>query len=125
MGKLKITKRGSGIARKFLYLAALRLIKDDAVAAAWYRNRKCYRAELKKKAVVAVMRKLVRALFHVARGSAFDSTKLFDTRRLSLEANAEDASRITSYNVCYTKLLRHEEPEPRRAPNAPSETGRR
>lgn len=91
VGELKITKRGSGIARKFLYLAALRLIKDDAVAAAWYRNRKCYRAELKKKAVVAVMRKLVRALFHVARGSAFDSTKLFDTRRLNLDASAQDA----------------------------------
>ena len=34
------------------------------------------------KAVVAVMRNLVRALWHVARGATFDSTRLFDARRL-------------------------------------------
>jgi hypothetical protein len=38
--------------------------------------------------VVAVMRKLVRALFHVARGEAFDAGKLFDLRRLDLGAAA-------------------------------------
>ncbi len=35
------------------------------------------------KAVVAVSRKLALALWHVARGEAFDSSKLFDTRRLT------------------------------------------
>lgn len=31
------------------------------------------------------MRKLIRALWHVARGEQFDSTKLFDVSRLKLE----------------------------------------
>jgi hypothetical protein len=65
-------------------MAALRLLKDDPVAAAWCRARKGYIAELKIKAVVALMRKLARALWHVARGASFDSSKLFDTRRLEL-----------------------------------------
>jgi len=88
-GQLKITKRGPGAARRILYMAALRLILTDPIAAAWYRNRKSYKADLKKKAVVAVMRKLVRALFHVARGNPFDSSKLFDTRRLCLEQDTD------------------------------------
>ena len=35
------------------------------------------------KAVVALMRKLARAMVHVARGEPFVATKLFDVRRLS------------------------------------------
>ncbi len=38
------------------------------------------------RAAVALMRKLAKALFHVGRGAVFDSTKLFDTRRLHLAA---------------------------------------
>ena len=38
----------------------------------------------KIKAVVAVMRKLSMALWHVAHGATFDSARLFDTRRLEL-----------------------------------------
>jgi hypothetical protein len=36
------------------------------------------------RAAVALMRKLAKALYHVARGAAFDSSKLFDVRRLQL-----------------------------------------
>ena len=39
----------------------------------------------KVRAVVAVMRKLVMALWHVARGAEFDARKLFDVRRLEVE----------------------------------------
>jgi len=67
-----------------MYMAALRLVKDNPIVASWYRARCAYRAEIKTKAVVAVMRKLARALWHVARGDAFDATKLFDTRRLEV-----------------------------------------
>lgn len=86
-GKLRITKRGSAEVRQLMYLAALRLIKGDRIVAAWYRAREAYRGGRKIAAVVAVMRKLVRALFHVARGATFDASKLFDVRRLDLSAS--------------------------------------
>jgi transposase len=73
-GKLKLTKRGSALARKYLYFAALRLIKNDPVVAAWYRNKVDPRA--KSKTVIAFMRKLAMALWHVARGKPFDAKKL-------------------------------------------------
>jgi len=83
-GPMSITKRGPGQVRRLLFMAALRLMKDDATAMAWCRARKGYKADQKLKAVVALMRKLTRALWHVARGEPFDPTKLFDTRRLDL-----------------------------------------
>lgn len=85
-GHLKITKRGSGQARKYLYLAVLRLIQKDPIIRAWY-HRKVERdgGKFKNKAIVALMRKLIRALWHVAReGKPFDSRLLFDTTRLGL-----------------------------------------
>ena len=36
-GRLKLSKRGSSTARKYLFLAALRLIQNDPVIAKWYR----------------------------------------------------------------------------------------
>jgi transposase len=92
-GKLHITKRGPAQVRQLLYLAALRVIQSDPVVAAWYRARKSYGGDSgKMKAVVAVMRKLVRALWHVARGATFDASKLFDTRRLDLTPAAHQAT---------------------------------
>lgn len=86
-GQLKITKRGPGDARRYLYLAALRMIqvKGDEVVRAWY-LRKVARdgGRVKQKAVTAVMRKLTAALWHVGRGATFDSSLLFDRRRLGL-----------------------------------------
>lgn len=73
-GRLMLTKRGSALARKYLYYAALRLIKDDPVVARWYAGRLDPKAKLK--AVAAVMRKLAMALWHVARGQAFDAGRL-------------------------------------------------
>lgn len=83
---LHITKRGSGTARRYLHLAALRLLQTDPVVRAWYRKKVARDGGRGKlRAVVAVTRKLVLGLWHVARGSAFDASKLFDTRRLELE----------------------------------------
>jgi len=84
-GQLTITKRGHGISRRYLYYAVLRLIRDDRVVQAWYRS-KVQRdgGHLKKKAIIAIMRKLVQALWHVSRGETFDSRRLFDTRHLGL-----------------------------------------
>lgn len=83
-GLLKITKRGPGAARQWLYLAVLRLLKSDAVMQAWYERKVARDGGVKMKALTALMRKLAGALWHVARGEAFDSRKLFDVRRLNL-----------------------------------------
>lgn len=84
-GKLMITKRGPGAARSYLYMAALRLIQRDEVCNAWY-QKKVVRdgGKIKGKAITALMRKLVKALWKVAQGEQFDSRKLFDTSRLNL-----------------------------------------
>jgi hypothetical protein len=89
-GQLKITKRGPGDCRYYLYLAALRLIRHDQVVGKWY-ERKVTRdgGKAKNKAVVAVMRKLAKALWHVARGAVFDSRLLFDVRRLGFDVSSE------------------------------------
>jgi transposase len=84
IGKVKITKRGSGRARKWLYLAALRLIQKDRIVRTWYERKVGEDGGVRKKAIVAVMRKLVKALWYVGRGEPFDTSKLFDARRLGL-----------------------------------------
>lgn len=87
-GKLSITKRGPARIRQLLYLAALRFVQDDPLARAWYEQRSAYKGGMKVKAFVAVMRKLLRATYHVARGETFDSAKLFDARRLGAATEA-------------------------------------
>lgn len=86
-GQLKITKRGSSLARKYLYLAVLRLIQAEPHFKAWH-QRKVEReaGQRKLKSIVALMRKLAAALWYVARGTRFDATKLFDSARLGLSA---------------------------------------
>jgi len=83
-GQLKITKRGPSLARKYHYFVALRWLYKDPVIAGWYRNKVRRDGRLKGKAIVAIMRKLALALWHIARGEAFDSRKLFDTRSLGI-----------------------------------------
>ena len=84
IGRLKITKRGSGKARRWLYLAALRLIQKDLVVRTWYERKVARDGGVKKKAIIAVMRKLVKALWYVGRGELLDTTKMFDVKRLGL-----------------------------------------
>jgi transposase len=73
-GQLKLSKRGSATARKYLYLAALRLIQKDPVIGEWYRAKAD--PKVKMKTVIACLRKLAKALWHVARGERFDARKL-------------------------------------------------
>jgi transposase len=76
-GQLKITKRGSGPARRDLYLATLRLIQRDEIVETWFENKvKANGGRTKQRIVVALMRKLSRALWHLARGQAFDARRL-------------------------------------------------
>lgn len=84
-GQLKLTKCGSGRARRYLWLAALRLLKEDPVVRAYYVQKVARSGGRKSPAVVALMRKLVKGLHACARsGEAFDSRKLFDVSRLAL-----------------------------------------
>lgn len=87
-GRKHISKRGPGRVRKYLFLASMRLVQTDPIVRAWYRARSSWKDDDKGKALVAVLRKLTRALFHIARGEPFDASKLFDIRRLELEAEA-------------------------------------
>ena len=73
-GRRGLSKRGSSMARKVLFLAALRLIQNDPVIAQWYHAKA--KPEAKMKTAVALQRKLAKALWHVARGAPFDATKL-------------------------------------------------
>jgi transposase len=84
-GHLRVTKRGSGRARQYLWLAVFRWIQKDPIAKAWYQKKIARDAGKKAKAVVAMMRKLARALFHVGRGEPYDGTKLFDVVALGLQ----------------------------------------
>lgn len=64
-GQLKITKRGSSRARRWLYFAGLRAIQKSPLKS-WYAAKKLNDKQRGKVAVVAVMRKLALALYAVA-----------------------------------------------------------
>jgi len=85
-GQLKITKRGPGIARLYLYLAALRWLYRDPIIQAWYQRKVARDGGHKGKAIVAIMRKLAKALWYVAQGRPFDSHKLFNRKALAMAA---------------------------------------
>jgi transposase len=85
-GHLKLTKRGPGRARQYLWLAVCRWVRHDRAARAWFERKVARDAGKKAKALVALMRKLARALFHIGRGDPYDATKLFDLPRLGLQA---------------------------------------
>lgn len=81
-GKLKITKRGSSQARRWLYFAALRLVQQPGVRG-WYEAKKKKDKGQGGRAVIAVMRKLALAIWHVTvRGVAFDPYRLFPGKPL-------------------------------------------
>ena len=76
-GELRISKRGQPRVRRWLYLAVLRLIRQEGVRD-WYRAKKAQGAKATKKALVGVMRKLALALYRVTvTGEAFEPRRLF------------------------------------------------
>ena len=80
------------MARKYLYLAALRLIQKDPIVRAWHEAKVARDGgKPRSKSAVAVMRKLAKALWHVRRGAPFDARKLFDVSRLNLEQHPDIA----------------------------------
>ncbi len=85
-GQIKITKRGPSRVRQLLWLAAFRWIQKDPIADAWYQRKKQRDGGRASRAAVALMRKLAKGLYHLGHGGTFDSSKLFDTRRLQVTA---------------------------------------
>jgi transposase len=80
-GKLKISKRGPGLARRWLYFAALRIVQKPPVRG-WYEAKKARDGQQGLKAVIGVMRKLALALYAVgAEGKEFELQRLFPGRR--------------------------------------------
>lgn len=82
-GQLKITKRGPAVARYYLYWAVLRQMKTSPVVRAWCEAKAGRDGGGKSKAIIAVMRKLVRALWHVGHGAVFDPNRLFNAAALA------------------------------------------
>jgi transposase len=76
-GKLKISKRGSSKVRRWLYLAALRWVRNEPVRS-WYLQQKAMRRGEAKPALIGVMRKLALALYRVGGcGEAFERRQLY------------------------------------------------
>jgi transposase len=76
-GKLKISKRGSSKVRRWLYLAALRSVREEPVHT-WYVRQKAMRRGEGKPALIGVMRKLALALYQIGgRGKTFDRNQLY------------------------------------------------
>lgn len=83
-GRLMITKRGPAQVRRYLWWATLRLIRTEPIFRAWHQKKVARDGGSGGKSVVALMRKLVTGLWHVAWGQPFDATQLFDGSRLQV-----------------------------------------
>lgn len=77
VGKLRITKCGPGVVRQYLYFAVLRLLRHDGPTCRWYRAKVARDGGRTKPAITALMRKLLKALWYVGQGEAFDEHRLF------------------------------------------------
>lgn len=76
-GQLRISKRGSARSRQWLYFGALRLVQRNGVRP-WYEAQKARKGDEARKVVVAVMRKLAVALYHIGvKGETFEPRRLF------------------------------------------------
>jgi len=87
-GQPRITKQGPGAVRQHLFMLACRRVQSGRQGCryirAWYQERLRRNGKVRLKALVAVMRKLIRALYHIGRGAVYDPHKLFDVSRLEV-----------------------------------------
>ncbi len=76
-GHLRISKRGSARTRQWLYFAVLRLVQKCGVRP-WYEAKKARNPDDARRVLVAVMRKLAVALYHVGvHDEEFQPRRLF------------------------------------------------
>jgi transposase len=95
-GRLRLSKRGSARARQWLYFAVLRLVQQSGVRP-WYEAKKARNEDDARIAVVAVMRKLAVALYHVGvDNQEFKPRRLFGRIRKRDSSPAEQPSRTRS-----------------------------
>jgi transposase len=81
-GQLRITKRGPGAVRRWMYLASMRLLREAEVRS-WFAAKKARDGGRGGKALVGVMRKLALALHRAAVDEVeFDPAKLFPGKPL-------------------------------------------
>jgi transposase len=79
LGQLKITKRGPGAVRRWMYFAAMRMVQDFRVVG-WYQAKRGERPKDGKRALTAVMRKLALGLHALGvSDEPFDARKLFSS----------------------------------------------
>lgn len=91
-GQLKISKRGPAAVRRWLYLAALRWLRQEPVRS-WYLRQKGQRRGAAKPALVGVMRKLALALYQVGgRGEPFDRARLYPRRAADSSLSVDAAA---------------------------------
>ncbi|MDA8377522.1 MAG: transposase [Planctomycetia bacterium] len=80
VGRLHISKRGRASARRWLYLAALRVLEEPGIKV-WYQAKVKRDGGKKGKAVTAVMRKLALGIQHCCRtGEVFHCEKVFQDK---------------------------------------------
>lgn len=91
-GRLRISKRGSARSRQWLYFAVLRLVQKAGVRS-WYEAKKARDPDAAKSVLVAVMRKLALALYHVGvHHKKFDPERLFARVVSHVKTSAEVSS---------------------------------
>jgi transposase len=87
-GKLRITKRGPAIVRRWLYFAAMRLAQDPDVRR-WYEAKKARDQDRGTGALIGITRKLMLALHSVGvHDEPFEAWRLFPGRSLQRKARA-------------------------------------
>jgi len=78
-GRLRLSKRGDPLVRRWMYMAALRLITEHAELHNWYRRKRQQNGGCHHKAMAALMRQLAIALHKIAVSEEpFDPARLFN-----------------------------------------------
>ena len=77
-GRTHISKRGDPLVRRWLHMAALRLVGRHPEVRQWYRGKRAQHGDEHKHAMTAVVRRLAIALYKVAvNDSEFDGARMF------------------------------------------------
>jgi transposase len=79
-GKLKLSKRGQRLPRKWLYFSSLRWMREPSVKI-WITNKKRRDGGRGGKAATGIMRRLAAAAWHAGQGEVFDPKRLFPGSR--------------------------------------------
>jgi transposase len=82
-GKLKISKRGQRLTRKWMYFSALRWMREPSVKI-WLEKKKQRDGGRGGKAATGIMRRMAVAAWHAGQGEVFDPKRLFPGPRAAV-----------------------------------------